>query len=88
MEFLWSDFCDWYIELAKIPLYAARTEAEKDTVRAVLTYVLERTLRLLHPFMPFITEIWQKLPHSGETIMLAPGPLMTRRWSFLTPMTE
>jgi valyl-tRNA synthetase len=74
-EFLWSDFCDWYIELAKIPLYAARTEAEKDTVRAVLTYVLERTLRLLHPFMPFITEeIWQKLPHSGETIMLAPWP--------------
>ena len=75
-EFLWSDFCDWYIELAKIPLYAARTEAEKDTVRAVLTYVLERTLRLLHPFMPFITEeIWQKLPHSGETIMLAPWPI-------------
>ena len=74
-EFLWSDFCDWYIELAKIPLYAARTEAEKDTVRAVLTYVLERTLRLPHPFMPFITEeIWQKLPHSGETIMLAPWP--------------
>ena len=74
-EFLWSEFCDWYIELAKIPLYAARTEAEKDTVRAVLTYVLERTLRLLHPFMPFITEeIWQKLPHSGETIMLAPWP--------------
>ncbi|HZK23831.1 MAG TPA: valine--tRNA ligase [Oscillospiraceae bacterium] len=74
-EFLWSDFCDWYIELAKIPLYDAQTEAEKQTVRSVLTYVLDRTLRLLHPFMPFITEeIWQKIPHSGKTIMLASWP--------------
>lgn len=74
-DFLWSDYCDWYIEMAKIPLYNAETEAEKDTVRSVLTYVLDRTLRLLHPFMPFITEeIWQKLPHTGETIVLAPWP--------------
>ncbi|MCR3922308.1 MAG: valine--tRNA ligase [Firmicutes bacterium] len=74
-EFLWSDFCDWYIELAKIPLFAAESEEEKKTVRSVLTYVLDRTLRLLHPFMPFITEeIWQKLPHTGETIVLASYP--------------
>ncbi|MCW3491376.1 valine--tRNA ligase [Dethiobacter alkaliphilus] len=74
-EFLWSDFCDWYIEMAKIPLYNAESKAEKNTVRSVLTYVLDRTLRLLHPFMPFITEeIWQKLPHEGETIVLAPFP--------------
>ncbi|EEG78169.1 valine--tRNA ligase [Dethiobacter alkaliphilus] len=74
-EFLWSDFCDWYIEMAKIPLYNAESEAEKNAVRSVLTYVLDRTLRLLHPFMPFITEeIWQKLPHEGETIVLALFP--------------
>lgn len=74
-EFLWSDYCDWYIEMAKIPLYTAKTEAEKNTVRSVLTYVLDNTLKMLHPFMPFITEeIWQKLPHQGESIMVAPWP--------------
>ncbi|NLZ39237.1 MAG: valine--tRNA ligase [Firmicutes bacterium] len=74
-EFLWNDFCDWYIELAKIPLYSAQKDEDKKVVCSVLTYVLERTLRLLHPFMPFITEeIWQKLPHQGETIVLAAWP--------------
>ena len=74
-EFLWSDFCDWYIEMAKIPLFAAETESDKATVRSVLTFVLDRTLRLLHPFMPFLTEeIWQKLPHIGQTIVLSPWP--------------
>ncbi len=74
-DFLWSDYCDWYIEMAKIPLYAAESEEEKKTVRSVLTFVLDRTLRMLHPFMPFITEeIWQKLPHDGETVMLSAWP--------------
>ncbi|MBS3982399.1 MAG: valine--tRNA ligase [Dethiobacter sp.] len=74
-EFLWSDYCDWYIEMAKIPLYGAETVEQKQTARAVLTYVLERTLRLLHPFMPFITEeIRQKLPHDGGSIVLASWP--------------
>ncbi len=75
-DFLWSDFCDWYVEMAKIPLYNKEPGADRDKVRSVLTFVLDRTLRLLHPYMPFITEeIWQKLPRYGETIMLAPWPV-------------
>ncbi|MET0403565.1 MAG: valine--tRNA ligase, partial [Cystobacter sp.] len=75
-QFLWSEFCDWYIELAKGSLYGEDAQA-KDTTRAVLVYCLERILRLLHPFMPFITEeIWQKLPLTRQTdsIMIAPYP--------------
>jgi valyl-tRNA synthetase len=74
-DFLWSDFCDWYVEMAKIPLYNKDGMADSGKVRSVLTFVLDRTLRLLHPFMPFITEeIWQKLPHRGETILLSSWP--------------
>ncbi len=72
-DFIWDLFCDWYIELAKIRLFKGGDEAE--TARAVLVYVMSETLKLLHPFMPFITEeIWQTLPHEGETIMLSPWP--------------
>jgi valyl-tRNA synthetase len=75
-QFLWHELCDWYIELAKAPLYG--TEAgPKDTTRAVLVFCLDHILRLLHPFMPFITEeIWQKLPFARptESIMLASYP--------------
>lgn len=71
-DFIWDVFCDWYIELAKIRLNGD-DESAKKTVKAVLVYVMSNTLKLLHPFMPFITEeIWQALPHSGETIMLSP----------------
>ena len=71
-DFIWDIFCDWYIELAKIRLNGENKEA-KETVKAVLIYVMSGTLKLLHPFMPFITEeIWQTLPHDGETIMLSP----------------
>ena len=71
-DFIWDIFCDWYIELAKIRLNGEDKEA-KETVKAVLIYVMSGTLKLLHPFMPFITEeIWQTLPHDGETIMLSP----------------
>ncbi|MHB9032777.1 MAG: valine--tRNA ligase [Anaerolineae bacterium] len=73
-ELLWGEFCDWYIEMAK-PRLRDRDAAEADTVRQVLVYVLEGLLRLLHPFMPFVTEaIWQYLPHQGESIMIAPWP--------------
>jgi len=74
-HFFWDDFCDWYIELSK-PLVAAREEtAEVRAARARIAYVLETSLRLLHPLMPFITEeIWQRLPHEGESIMIAPFP--------------
>ncbi len=72
-DFIWDLFCDWYIELAKIRLQKGGAEAE--TARAVLVYVMSETLKLLHPFMPFITEeIWQTLPHDGETIMLSAWP--------------
>jgi len=74
-NFLWDDLCDWYIEFAKLTLYG-QDEAAKRSTQSVLAYVLDRTLRLLHPFMPFITEeIWQHLPHEpGETITLAAWP--------------
>ncbi|MGI2326449.1 valine--tRNA ligase [Planococcus sp. YIM B11945] len=73
-NFIWDDFCDWYIEMAKLPLYGEDEEAKKMT-RSVLAYVLDNTMRLLHPFMPFITEeIWQNLPHEGESITIAAWP--------------
>lgn len=73
-NFIWDDFCDWYIEMAKLPLYG-EDEAAKKTTRSILAYVLDNTMRLLHPFMPFITEeIWQNLPHSGESITVAAWP--------------
>ena len=73
-NFIWDDLCDWYIEFAKLNLYGS-DEAAKRATQSVLAYVLDRTLRLMHPFMPFITEeIWQHLPHEGETITLAPWP--------------
>ncbi|WP_066294608.1 valine--tRNA ligase [Bacillus sp. FJAT-29937] len=73
-NFIWDDFCDWYIEMAKLPLYG-ENEAAKKTTRSILAYVLDNTMRLLHPFMPFITEeIWQNLPHAGESITVAEWP--------------
>lgn len=73
-NFIWDDFCDWYIEMSKLPLYGEDEEAKKMT-RSVLAYVLDNTMRLLHPFMPFITEeIWQNLPHQGESITIAEWP--------------
>ena len=73
-DFIWDVFCDWYIEIAKIRLNGD-DEEQKATVRAVLVYVMSNTLKLLHPFMPFITEeIWQTLPHTGESIMISDWP--------------
>ena len=74
-EFIWNEFCDWYIELAKARLYDKENLRPRQTAQYVLGYVLERTLRLLHPFMPFITEeIWQHIPHEGISIMTAAWP--------------
>ncbi|WP_217586859.1 valine--tRNA ligase [Lentibacillus saliphilus] len=73
-NFIWDDLCDWYIEMAKIPLYGD-DEVAKRTTQSVLAYVLDQTMRMLHPFMPFITEeIWQKLPHEGPSITVASWP--------------
>lgn len=73
-NFIWDDFCDWYIEMAKLPLYGEDEQAKAMT-RSVIAYVLDNTMRLLHPFMPFITEeIWQNLPTEGESITIAAWP--------------
>ena len=73
-EFLWSEYCDWYIEISKIRLYGD-DEGTREITQRVLVYVLERTLRLLHPYMPFVTEeIWQHLPHEGDALIVAPWP--------------
>ncbi len=81
-NFIWDDFCDWYIEMSKIPMNGD-DEAQKQTTRSVLTYVLDNTMRMLHPFMPFVTEqIWQNLPHVGETIVHASWPTVREEFSF------
>jgi valyl-tRNA synthetase len=79
-QFLWHEFADWYLEVAKLSLYRPETPEERLRTQHTLVTVLETTLRLLHPFMPFITEeIWQRLPHEGESIMVAPYPRARRR---------
>ena len=81
-DFIWDVFCDWYIELSKIRL-GGGDEKAKETAKAVLVYVMSNTLKLLHPFMPFITEeIWQTLPHDGDTIMLSPWAEFSEALSF------
>ncbi|MFA5014736.1 MAG: valine--tRNA ligase [Actinomycetota bacterium] len=73
--FLWNDYCDWYIESAKVKIYSPKNSGEKKNALFILWYVLEKYLKLLHPFMPFITEqIWQNIPHSGESIMVESFP--------------
>ena len=87
-DFIWDVFCDWYIELAKVRLNGNDEEAAK-TVKAMLVYILSGTLKLLHPFMPFITEeIWQALPHEGETIMLAQWPEYSEELNFSAEETD
>ena len=73
-DFIWDSYCDWYIELTK-PRLNGEDEAAKESTQRVLLYVLTEILKLLHPFMPFITEeIWQALPHEGEALMIAEYP--------------
>ena len=75
-EFIWNEFCDWYIELSKARLYNKEDNRARQTAQSVLCYVLENTLKLLHPFMPFITEeIWQHIPHEGDSIIVASWPV-------------
>ncbi|WP_028543571.1 valine--tRNA ligase [Paenibacillus taiwanensis] len=73
-NFIWDDLCDWYIEFAKLSLYGQNAD-QKQKTQSVLAYVLDRTMRMIHPFMPYISEeIWQHLPHEGETVTLASWP--------------
>ena len=73
-DFIWDTYCDWYIELTKARLYS-EDAIRKQTAIQVLVYVLDQILRLLHPFMPFITEeIWQSIPHEGDALIIAKWP--------------
>ena len=77
-EFFRGDFCDWYVEIAKTRVYGVEAGVDKVTAQWVLRHVLESGLKLLHPFMPFITEeIWQKLEVEGESIMISQLPKVT-----------
>jgi len=83
-DFIWTEFCDWYIEMAKPRLYSDDADA-KSTVLSVLIHVLGASMKLLHPFMPFITEeLYQKLPGHEETIMRAAWPVQNPAFTFET----
>lgn len=74
-DFIWDNFCDWYIEIVKPRLQNHDNVAAQESAQKVLCYVLRGTMQLLHPFMPFITEtIWQALPHDGPSIMVSKWP--------------
>jgi valyl-tRNA synthetase len=74
-DFIWSEYCDWYIEMVKPRLYDGQNQDDKKAAQRILVYVLSNTLKLLHPYMPFLTEeIWQHLPHEGESIMISKWP--------------
>jgi valyl-tRNA synthetase len=84
-QFLWHEYCDWYLEIAKRSLYQPDSPAARACTQRTLVETLETTLRLLHPFMPFISEeLWQRLPHGGDptaarSIMIAPFPKASRK---------
>lgn len=81
-DFIWDDYCDWYIELTK-PRLNGDDEAAKESAQRVLLYVLVEILKLLHPFMPFITEeIWQALPHEGDALMMQSYPEYSEKLNF------
>ncbi|MGM9523935.1 MAG: class I tRNA ligase family protein, partial [Faecousia sp.] len=81
-DFIWDSYCDWYIELTKARLYG-EDEESKLVAQQVLLYVLDQILRLMHPFMPFITEeIWQAIPHEGEALIIAAWPVFREELSF------
>ncbi|MBQ8751575.1 MAG: class I tRNA ligase family protein, partial [Clostridia bacterium] len=84
-DFIWDTFCDWYIELCKTRL---QSDAAEDACR-VLVVVMTDMLKLLHPFMPFVTEeIWQSLPHEGETLMCASWPVYDTAREFFAEEKE
>ncbi len=86
-DFIWDIFCDWYIELSKIRLQQGGEGAQN--AKQVLVYIMSNTLKLLHPFMPFITEeIWQTLPHEGESIMISAWPDYDETLSFGAEVAE
>lgn len=94
-EFIWSLYCDWYIELSKPRLYSKDNPRDRATAQYLLVNVLRSAMELLHPFMPFVTEqIWQHLPHEGQSIMVASWPqkmsfeLNEKHNNYMTSMME
>ena len=86
-DFIWSEVCDWYIEIAKPRLYNKEAAAERATAQHVLATVLVSAMKLLHPYMPFITEeIYQCLPHEAESIMISKWPVADE--SLIDPEAE
>ncbi|WP_122788917.1 valine--tRNA ligase [Intestinibacillus sp. Marseille-P6563] len=84
-DFIWDNFCDWYIEIVKPRLQNKDDKASNESAQKVLCYVLSHTMQLLHPFMPFITEtIWQALPHEGESVMVSKWPEYDEKLHFAT----
>jgi valyl-tRNA synthetase len=78
-QFFWHEFCDWYLEITKLRI--AGGGHERVNAQAVLWQVFETSLRLMHPFIPFLTEeLWQQLPHQGETVVKAPYPRVAQEW--------
>ena len=74
-NFIWDDFCDWYIEMSKEVLYG-EDEVQKQMTRSILVHTLDNIMRLIHPIMPFVSEaIWEKIPHQGDSIVVAPYPV-------------
>ncbi len=87
-DFIWDDYCDWYIELTKARLYGEDAES-KATAQQVLLYVLDAFLRLLHPFMPFLSEeIFQALPHKEEALIVAEWPVYKEEMNFVKEAEE
>ena len=81
-DFIWDTYCDWYIELTKARLYSDDASRKQVAIQ-VLVYVLDQILRLLHPFMPFITEeIWQSIPHEGDALISAQWPVYSDELNF------
>jgi valyl-tRNA synthetase len=88
-DFIWSEFCDWYLEMAKQDLREAPAPGHLAVTRAVLSWTLAETMKLLHPVMPSLTEeVWQALPHEGRTIMRAPWPSELAGWIDLEAEAE
>ena len=76
-QFVWHEFCDWYLEMVKLELYS-KDQKRREVAQSAMQILLSGVLRLLHPFVPFITEeIWQRLPHTKESIMIAQFPQRT-----------
>lgn len=89
-DFVWDKLCDWYIELVKPRLFETnKDQATNLSAQNVLCYVLQQTLALLHPFMPFITEeIWQSLPHQGEALIIADYPIYQKNLVYTNEAQE